>query len=181
MRSDSLRRIAGWVRFVLTLATVIYLAHCFVGYLTRDRQSSSGPMVRTVTVYDTIPYYYAVAKDSVVIRYETYSVAMTGDKWPGLEQNEVSSEEAEARDSAKVELPIIQRHYADSTYEAWISGPIDPRLDSLRVFAPRTIITRSESMPTKRWHLGITAGFAFTPKGVQPYFGAGITYSFKSF
>lgn len=181
MRSDTIRRIAGWVRFVLTLATVIYLAHCLAGYLTRDGQSSSGSTVRTVTVYDTIPYYYPVVKDSVVIRYETYRVAMTGDKSPGLEQNEVSSVEAEAQDSAIVEFPVIQRHYADSTYEAWISGPIDPRLDSLRVFAPTTIITRSECMPTKRWHLGVTAGFAFTPKGVQPYLGAGITYSFKSF
>lgn len=181
MRSDTIRRIAGWVRFVLTLVTVIYLVHCLIGYLTRCGQSSSETTVRTVTVYDTIPYYYPVVRDSVVIRYETYRVAMAGDKSPGLEQKEVSSEEADIRDSAIVELPVIQRHYADSIYEAWISGPVDPRLDSLRVFAPTTVITRSEWKPPKRWHLGVTAGFAVTPKGVQPYLGAGITYSFKSF
>lgn len=181
MRSDTIRRIAGWVRFVLTLVTVIYFVHCLVGYLTRCGQSSSETTVRTVTVYDTIPYYYPVVRDSVVIRYETYRVAMAGDKSPGLEQKEVSSEEADIRDSAIVELPVIQRHYADSIYEAWISGPVDPRLDSLRVFAPTTVITRSEWKPPKRWHLGVTAGFAVTPKGVQPYLGAGITYSFKSF
>lgn len=84
-------------------------------------------------------------------------------------------------DSAIVELPIIQRHYADSTYEAWVSGPVDPRLDSLRVFAPTTIITRREWKPPKRWHLGVTAGCGVTPRGIQPYIGIGITYSVISF
>ena len=84
-------------------------------------------------------------------------------------------------DSAIVELPIIQRHYADSTYEAWVSGPVDPRLDSLRVFAPTTIITRREWKPPKRWHIGITAGYGYGAKGFHPYFGLGITYSIFSF
>lgn len=84
-------------------------------------------------------------------------------------------------DSAIVELPIIQRHYADSTYEAWISGPVDPRLDSLRVIARTTIITKREWKPPKRWHLGITAGYGYGLKGFQPYIGVGITYSIFSF
>lgn len=84
-------------------------------------------------------------------------------------------------DSAIVDLPILQRHYADSTYEAWVSGPVDPRLDSVRVFARTTIVTRREWKSPKRWHLGITAGFAVTPKGFQPYIGVGITYSILSF
>lgn len=84
-------------------------------------------------------------------------------------------------DSAIVELPMIQRHYADSTYEAWVSGPVDPRLDSLRVFAPTTIITRKEWKPPKRWHIGVTAGYGYGAKGFQPYIGVGITYSIFSF
>lgn len=84
-------------------------------------------------------------------------------------------------DSAIVELPIIQRHYADSTYEAWVSGPVDPRLDSVRVFAPTTIITKQEWKPPKRWHIGITAGYGYGSKGFQPYIGVGITYSLFSF
>ena len=80
-----------------------------------------------------------------------------------------------------VELPIIQRHYADSTYEAWVSGPIEPRLDSLRVFAPTTIITQREWKPPKRWHIGPTIGYGFTPQGFQPYIGVSITYSIISF
>lgn len=86
-----------------------------------------------------------------------------------------------SRDSAIVELPIIQRHYADSTYEAWVSGPIDPRLDSLRVFAPTTTITKREWKPPKRWHIGPTIGYGLTPHGFQPYIGVSITYSIISF
>ncbi len=84
-------------------------------------------------------------------------------------------------DSAIVELPVIQRHYADSTYEAWVSGPVDPRLDSLRVFVPTTIITKREWKPPKRWHIGVTAGYGYGAKGFQPYIGIGITYSILSF
>lgn len=86
-----------------------------------------------------------------------------------------------SQDSAIVELPITQRHYADSTYEAWVSGPVDPRLDSIRVFAPTTIITKREWKPPKRWHIGITAGYGYGAKGFQPYIGVGVTYSIISF
>ena len=86
-----------------------------------------------------------------------------------------------SKDSAIVEIQIIQRHYADSTYEAWISGPVDPRLDSIRVFAPTTIITRRECKPPKRWHIGVTAGYGYGAKGFKPFVGLGITYSIFSF
>lgn len=85
------------------------------------------------------------------------------------------------RDSAIVQLPMIQRYYGDSTYEAWVSGPVNPRLDSIRVFARTTTVTRREWKPPKRWHVGVTAGYGYGPKGLQPYVGVGITYSVFSF
>lgn len=84
-------------------------------------------------------------------------------------------------DSAIVELPTIQRHYADSTYDAWVSGPIDPKLDSLRVYARTEIITKRERWPPKHWHIGPTVGFGYTPQGFQPYIGISLTYSIFSF
>lgn len=84
-------------------------------------------------------------------------------------------------DSAMVELPMIQRHYADSTYEAWVSGPLDPRLDSVRVYARTTTVTRHAREPPGRWHLGVNAGYGYGPKGLQPYIGVGLTYSIFSF
>lgn len=84
-------------------------------------------------------------------------------------------------DSVIIELPVVQRHYSDSTYEAWISGPVAPRLDSIYVFPRNKVITIREYKPPDRWHIGITAGYAATPKGFQPYLGIGITYSIISF
>ncbi|WP_367617598.1 DUF6808 domain-containing protein [uncultured Muribaculum sp.] len=84
-------------------------------------------------------------------------------------------------DSVIVELPKIQRHYVDSTYEAWVSGPLDPRLDSVKVFAPTTIISQREWKPPKRWHIGPTIGYGMTPHGLCPYIGISVTYSLFSF
>ena len=84
-------------------------------------------------------------------------------------------------DSTVVELPTMQRHYADSTFEAWVSGPLDPRLDSLRVFSRTTTVTKWERSERKRWHIGVTAGYGYGEKGFQPSIGIGITYSLFSF
>lgn len=84
-------------------------------------------------------------------------------------------------DSVEMELPMVQRHYGDSAYEVWVSGPLDPRLDSVKVFAPTTIMTKREWKPPRRWHIGVTAGYGYGPKGLQPYIGVGITYSIISF
>lgn len=93
------------------------------------------------------------------------------------ERDSVTEEPQCSADSALVELPIVQRHYADSAYEAWVSGPIDPQLDSVRVFAPTTVVTRQEWKPPKRWHIGPTVGFGYTPRGLEPFIGISLTYS----
>lgn len=78
-------------------------------------------------------------------------------------------------------LPAVSRHYSSGQYDAYISG-IDPRLDSLFIHTPSTIITRTVTQPARsRWHLGVSAGAAVTPKGLQPYVGVGITYSLFAF
>lgn len=159
----------------------------------------------TIKVYDTIPYYAPNPQTELAIGTRRYTLPTNyfiGESVGGVARStsatdticrvdsiSLSSDYGTgaggqprcSRDSAIVELPIIQRHYADSTYEAWISGPIDPRLDSLRVFAPTTIITKREWKPPKRWHIGPTIGYGFTPQGFQPYIGVSITYSIISF
>ena len=159
----------------------------------------------TLKVTDTIPYYAPKPQTELAIGTRRYTlptyyfigggaggVARSCNTTDticrvdsiGLSSNYGTGAGGEPRcssDSAIVELPIIQRHYADSTYEAWVSGPIDPRLDSLRVFTPTTIITKREWKPPKRWHIGPTVGYGFTPQGIQPYIGVSITYSIISF
>lgn len=83
-------------------------------------------------------------------------------------------------DSGVIELPMVHRHYADSAFEAWVSGPIDPRLDSVRVHTPTTIITRREWKPPKRWHMGPAIGCGLTSNGFETYIGFSLTYSIIS-
>lgn len=112
-------------------------------------------------------------EDSIIVERDTLTIPMYGTGAGGKPRC--------STDSVLVELPKIQRHYADSTYEAWVSGPLDPRLDSVKVFAPTTIITQREWKPPKRWHIGVTAGYGYGTKGFQPYIGIGVTYSIFSF
>ena len=82
-------------------------------------------------------------------------------------------------DSVAVEIPITQKHYRDSTYEAWVSGYAQ-NLDSIKVYRRTETITIREYKPPNRWHLGITAGYGYTPGGFKPYIGIGISYSLFS-
>jgi hypothetical protein len=52
-------------------------------------------------------------------------------------------------DSAAIEI-AEQRHYADSTYEAWVSG-IDAQLDSIRVFNRITIKEITRNVPIYKY------------------------------
>ncbi|WP_288717543.1 DUF6808 domain-containing protein [uncultured Duncaniella sp.] len=158
----------------------------------------------TTIVYDTIPYIEPTPQSELALGTRTYTlpkyyfigVGAGGEprQWSAPDSLCVDTlitstyygtgaggEPRCSNDSAIVELPIIQRHYADSTYEAWVSGPIDPRLDSVRVFIPTTLITKREWKPPKRWHIGPTIGYGYTPQGLQPYIGVSITYSIISF
>ena len=70
--------------------------------------------------------------------------------------------------------------YEDSLYRAEVSGYVNPRLDSIKVF-PRTVyqtvtndIYHAVKPKMKRWGLGLQAGYGY-PGGV--YVGAGISYN----
>lgn len=75
-----------------------------------------------------------------------------------------------------VVIPITQKVYSDSTYTAYVSGYC-PALDSLRITMRERIVTNTIATKPKKWGAGITAGYAFTPKGFQPYVGIGIHYN----
>ena len=176
MRSDAIRRtirkVMDWVKLLLVLATCVYLAHC----LKQCGQSSpEQPTERTVTVYDTIPYYYPVARDSVVVRYERrrlpVDTTVNVDRETGF---------TDKTDSADVVIPITQKEYRDSTYHVWISG-YAANLDSIYTYGRHdyTTVMPAAAKP-KRWHLGVCAGYGYTSKGFQPYVGIGISYSLLS-
>lgn len=192
------------------LAALAGLVTFFVGYFIGKDRTEKPPdtVVETKeTTVDTIPYCAPMPQSELALGTHRYTLptyrfiggGAGGEPRPRTKQKDSTCVDTIAhndkpfgtgaggeprlcsKDSAIVEVPMIQRHYADSTYEAWVSGPIAPRLDSVRIFAPTTIITKREWKPPKRWHIGVTAGYGYGAKGFQPYIGVGITYSLFSF
>lgn len=171
----------------------------FAGFFIGKGSTEKPPGTVTETRVDTIPYYTPMPQSELAVGSRLYTLPIYrfigggsgGEPRQRGDDDSICVDPVVAthygtgaggeprcsRDSAIAELPIIQRCYADSTYEAWVSGPVDPRLDSLRVFAPTTIITRREWKPPKRWHIGPTIGFGCTPHGLEPFIGVSLTFS----
>lgn len=85
-------------------------------------------------------------------------------------------------DSLQLVLLRVQRHYSDSTFDAWVSG-IDPRLDSIKTYQTNMVIT--EEIPViqvkkTRWGLGVNAGYGVGQGGLTPYIGIGVSYNILS-
>lgn len=83
----------------------------------------------------------------------------------------------EIRDSVLVEVPITERHYAAENYRATVRG-YNPELVDIWIKRKETTVT----VPyRKRWGftVGPQVGVGFTPQGVQPYAGAGVTFGYS--
>lgn len=67
-----------------------------------------------------------------------------------------------------IDVPMEQKHYGDSTYDAWVSG-YHPALDSLR-FNQQTAIVEVPVYKVKkqRWSIGVHGGWGVT---VDPFGG----------
>lgn len=180
---------------------IAFFAGFFIGKDRSGKPPGTVTETRETTV-DTIPYYAPAVQSELALGTQGYTLPVYrfigggyggeprqrgGDACKGVDSimtahygTGAGGQPRCCKDSVIVELPVIQRHYADSTYEAWVSGPVNPRLDSVRVFAPTTVITRREWEPRKRWHIGPTIGYGVTPHGLQPYIGVSLTYSLIS-
>ena len=80
-------------------------------------------------------------------------------------------------DSVLVEVPIVEKTYEGENYKATVRG-FNPELVDIWVKQKETTIT----VPyRKRWSLtvGPQAGVGYTPSGIQPYAGIGVTYGFS--
>lgn len=160
-----------------TLAAVLGAALLYHG-CRRDR-IAVGPESQTEVRYDTIPVFVdtPVARDSLVIRYKTVKVTV-------YDTIQAPRADTFSSDRAPVVIPITQKHYRDSVYEAWVSG-YEPALDSIRVFQPITAITHTITnteirYKSKRWGVGVQAGIGVTSGKTEPYIGLGVTYNIFS-
>ena len=85
-------------------------------------------------------------------------------------------------DSLQLVLLRVQRHYSDSTFDAWVSG-VDPRLDSIKTYQTNMVITKEIpviQVKKTRWGLGVNAGYGVGKGGLTPYVGVGISYNLLS-
>jgi hypothetical protein len=82
-------------------------------------------------------------------------------------------------DSLQLVLLRVQRHYSDSTFDAWVSG-VDPRLDSIKTYQTNKIITKEIPVIQEkktRWGLAVQAGMGAGKDGLTPYVGFGMSYN----
>lgn len=162
---------------IVTLAVIAGIAWLYHG-CQRNNVTASSEQIAEI-VYDTIPVFIdmPIPRDSMVIRYATVTV-------PVYDTIKIHHAGTLSSDSISVTLPITQKVYKDSTYEAWVSGYM-PALDSIRVFQPVTTITNTITQTevrykTKRWGLGVQVGVGFMPSKIEPYIGLGVTYNIFS-
>lgn len=141
----------------------------------------------TTTVTDTIFYMMPVATDSVRTKYITRYLPVVKRDTILAENSNLHNGEclpplllSDDRDSTAVEIPITQKRYEGTDYCAYVSG-YEASLDSIFVFARTTTIRERSTKPPDKWHIGVTAGYGITTKGLQPYVGIGLTYSLISF
>lgn len=117
----------------------------------------------TVTITDTIFVNRPIVKDSIIVKTVTRFLRVADTTCMVFRDT--------IRDSILVEIPIEQKVYGDSNYTAWVSGYL-PKLDSIQVYRRETVI-RPRS---KRWAIGVQAGYGITTRGFAPYAGVGVTY-----
>lgn len=80
-------------------------------------------------------------------------------------------------DSVLVEVPIYEKTYEGENYKATVRG-FQPELVDIWVKQKETTIT----VPyRKRWSftVGPQVGVGYTPSGLQPYAGIGVTYGYN--
>lgn len=118
-----------------------------------------------VTIVDSVKKPFPVPVDSIVVRYITRSLPIARD----------SATKQLRSDSVKVQIPISQKVYEDTLYKAYVSG-YEPKLDSITIKQKTTYITHTIRDKESRFRIGLQAGYGLTPKGMQPYFGVGLSY-----
>lgn len=122
----------------------------------------------TTDYIDTIPYYYPIPKESVVVRYESVKLPIIKDTC-----NAKGDTAAFSVDSIEVEIPITSKVYEDSLYHLRVSG-YNVRLDSINIYSRFREIRIPIPAKRKRLGIGLQAGYGY-PGGA--YIGVGVSYN----
>lgn len=171
---------------------LVCLIFGFIGGLWLGHQSPHSQQEETREEFiDSLSNFNPTPVDSIPVRKDIVTLPIAKEKHPDkpiCTENPISSEVVDSvavaictenpPDSARVEIPITQYEYGDSTYHLLVSG-FHVSVDEMTVYSRREVVTIKK--PPKRWHIGISAGYGFTPKGFQPTIAITATYSLISF
>lgn len=154
-----------WI-LVILLAVV-----CVVAWFRPYEPLSVDMRLDTTDYVDTIPFYYPVPRESIVVRYETVKLPIKKDTC-----STKGDTCAFLVDSVQVEIPITSKVYEDSLYHLWVSG-YNVRLDSINVYSRLREIRIPIPAKKKRWGLGLQIGYGFYPGQSGFYVGVGVSYN----
>ena len=129
-------------------------------------EAEGNETVTSDTIRDTVTVREPLVRDSVLVRTIVREL-------PVVRTDTVRIASEVQRDTVSVEIPITQKVYSDSLYDAWVSG-YEARLDSIRI--KRETVTVTKRVP-KRWGVGVQAGVGTG----GAYVGVGITYNILNF
>lgn len=155
---------------LVILLLVVWVAYYHVGNSISDN-GNPFPKIDTTTYVDTIPYYKPIPKDSVIVRYRVVKLPVAK-KYSTIENT---------GDSALAVIPITQKIYSDSLYQAWVSG-YSQTLDSIKIYNKTTTITKTvETVKYKKkhWSAGFQVGYGYNGS-FSPYIGVGVQYNIFS-
>ncbi len=157
-------------RFSVVLFALIVGAALFFAGRRCGREDADGDggrqsvvvRVDTLVVRDTIREAVPVPVERRIVRTDTVFVRAAGD-------------------TVFVEVPFERKVYKTDDYRAVVEG-FHPALVEMELYRPTVYIDReirSAALPSrsKRWGLGVHAGYGITTKGTAPYVGVGVQYN----
>lgn len=163
-------RIAG----IMVVSILAIIGITSVGNCKRTTNNETDVIVLTDTLYirDTIRIEKPVPK--FIKRIDTLLVQ--------------TKDTIRLKDTLYLALPREQKTYRDKNYQAWISG-YRPELDSIHIFRNTqqiiTTTTIQNKQKTRRWGIGIQAGYGLTLHQniikPTPYIGVGLSYNLLRF
>ena len=180
-----MKKFLYWLLIAVLFAIIIGQAY--------DKYHVSSPssveVVDSITTIEKKADTAPVVRDSVVVRYDYVTIPITkppdaSSDVDSLPNNEITADTISVvkvgEDSVSVTIPITQKLYETEDYRAYISG-YNARLDSIFVNSKSTVVRIRDPAKSKRFSVGLQAGYGMTPKGFQPYIGIGVSVNLFGF
>lgn len=175
---------------LICVLSLLFMLSLLLNYWQCERtHTPHGAVIKsdTITLHDTVTELLPMVRDSIVIRREVARLKVVVPQANNVSSDTINnianiegSSIQEKRDSASVEVPIVQKMYEGKGYKAYISG-YHASLDSIKLYRDTKIITNTIMPKTKRWGVSLQAGYGYNGRGFKAYIGIGVSYNIFAF